>query len=89
VGDFADDFVKFQNEHPGFVLHSQFEDTAVVIMQTRYMAASLIKDYSDEEPVYKIISDVAHGYWMDHKKLLIFSSPELECWVPGLMSLTY
>ncbi|KAG0691978.1 hypothetical protein DFH29DRAFT_1074083 [Suillus ampliporus] len=78
-----------ENAHPGFVLHSQFEDIAVVVMQTRYMAASLIKDCCDEEAVNGIVSDAAHGYWMDHKKLLIFSStfsPELECWVPGLMT---
>jgi len=44
VGEFADDSIKLQNEHSGFILHSQFEDIAVVIMQTGSMAAPLIKD---------------------------------------------
>ncbi|KAF8833135.1 hypothetical protein BDN67DRAFT_1006384 [Paxillus ammoniavirescens] len=80
-GEFADDFANFQNDHPDFIVHHTFGVVSVVVMQTPYMASTMIKDFIDNEAVNGIVSDVAHGFWKDSKNLLIFSStfsPDLE-----------
>lgn len=88
-GKFEDDFAKFENDHPDFIVYSQFGAVSVVIMQTPFMASTLIKDFIDNEAINGIVSDAAHGFWKEAKNLLIFSStfsPTLERWVPALMT---
>ncbi|KIJ13900.1 hypothetical protein PAXINDRAFT_13225 [Paxillus involutus ATCC 200175] len=88
-GKFEDNFAKFENDHPDFIVYSQFGAVSVVIMQTPFMASTLIKDFIDNEAINGIVSDAAHGFWKEAKNLLIFSStfsPTLERWVPALMT---
>jgi hypothetical protein len=87
--DFVAKFSTFEEEFPGFVVFSQFGSVTVIIMQTRYMASKLLKDRIDSDAVNGIVSDAAHGYWLDPTTLLIISSVfgiELYRWIPGIMT---
>lgn len=87
--DFVAIFATFEREFPGFVVFSQFYWVTVIIMQTRYMASKLLKDRIDSDAVNGIISEAAHGYFLDPTTLLIISSVfgiELYRWIPGIMT---
>lgn len=89
--DFVAKFAAFEEEHPGFVIFSRFGPVTVIVMQTRYMVSKLLKDRIDGEAVNGIVSDAAHGYWLDPTDLLILSSvygSDLHCWIPGIMTYT-
>lgn len=88
---FVAEFAKFTEDRPGFVIYSQLGTVTVVSLQTPFMAARLVKNTRLEGPVNGIVSDAAHGWWLQTTSLLIVSScysPELLCWVPGLFSYT-
>ncbi|KAJ7078164.1 hypothetical protein B0H15DRAFT_1001560, partial [Mycena belliarum] len=90
--NFSRQFAKFQEEHPGFIREAQFGKIGIIVMQTPFMAASLVKATIGDEAINGIVSDAAHGVWKVKNDLLVVSStfePEaLKCWVPGLMSWT-
>lgn len=86
---FIRQFADFQNEHPGFVVHSTVGLITTIVMQTRYMASNLVNDQLNDQAVNGIVTDAAHGYWNDPKALLLISSVysfALNCWVPALIS---
>ncbi|KAJ6523273.1 hypothetical protein DFH09DRAFT_1420994, partial [Mycena vulgaris] len=89
--NFIKEFAKFEAANPGFIRTSQFGLVSVIVMQTSFMAARLIKSSSvDAEAVNGIVSDAAHGVWRERNSLLIVSSTyepvQLKCWVPGIVS---
>ncbi|KAJ7763332.1 hypothetical protein B0H16DRAFT_1254115, partial [Mycena metata] len=88
--NFAEEFTAFKEKYPNFICDAQFGDVTVIVMQTPFMAAKLVKSSVDREAVNGIVSDAAHRVWMDYNSLLIVSSTfeptRLRCWVPGLMS---
>jgi hypothetical protein len=89
---FIAEFAKFCEDHPGFIISSQFNTATVVSMQSKLMASQLIKDAilpDQSEALNGLISDAAHGFWLERNYLLIVSlvySPLLHCWVPGIFS---
>jgi hypothetical protein len=54
-------------------------------MQTRYMASKLLKDRIDSDAVNGIVSDAAHGYWLDPTTLLIISSVSPLSFIAGYL----
>lgn len=87
--NFIRQFSEFQGAHPGFVVHSTIGLVTVIVMQTRFMASNLVNDQLNNQAVNGIVSDAAHGYWIDSKSLLIISSVygfTLHCWIPALIS---
>ncbi|KAH7907178.1 hypothetical protein BJ138DRAFT_1014934 [Hygrophoropsis aurantiaca] len=89
--EWQDTFAQFKADHDDWVVYDQFGPVSVIVMQTPFMASSVVKDYISSDAVNGIVSDAAHGYWKDTKNLLIISStynPQLQCWVPGIMTYT-
>lgn len=87
--DFIAKFAKLERDYPGFIKFSQFGLVTVIVMQTCYMASKLIKDQVENDAVNGIVSDGAHGYFLDPKAQLLISSVygvDLHCWVPALMT---
>lgn len=74
----------------GFIKRCVVGKVVVICMQTATMISELVKDrIIEDEAVNGIVSDAAHGFWLDRSNLLIVSSaysPTLQCWVPALMS---
>lgn len=74
----------------GFVKRCVVGKVVVICMQTATMISELVKaSVIQEEAVNGIVSDAAHGFWLDRNNVLIVSSgysPALRCWVPALMS---
>ncbi|KAJ7753231.1 hypothetical protein B0H16DRAFT_1835398 [Mycena metata] len=89
--DFAQ-FAQFELENPGFVIFSQFGAVTVIVMQTQFMVSQLVKNHIiSRDAINGIVSDGAHGYFLEHNALLLMSSSYclgLDCWVPGIMSYT-
>ncbi|OBZ74708.1 hypothetical protein A0H81_05700 [Grifola frondosa] len=86
---FIADFAEFCKEHPSFVIYSQLAAVTVISMQTSLMRAQMVKDSIIGESINGLVSDAAHGFWQEHKALLIITSsyaPDLQSWMPGLMS---
>ncbi|KAJ7474341.1 hypothetical protein FB451DRAFT_1467183 [Mycena latifolia] len=87
--DFAE-FAEFEKAHPGFVISSQFGAVTVISMQTPFMASQLVKNHIiQRDAINGIVSDGAHGYFLEHKAILLMSSSyclDLDGWVPGIMS---
>ncbi|KAF7372007.1 hypothetical protein MVEN_00058900 [Mycena venus] len=88
---FLKEFAKFEASNPNFIRTAQFGQVAVIVMQTPFMASTLIKSIAvDTEAVNGIVSDGAHGFWREYNDILMISSTyepiNLKCWVPGLFS---
>ncbi|KAH7919295.1 hypothetical protein BV22DRAFT_1051142 [Leucogyrophana mollusca] len=91
VQEWNEAFKVFKLKHKNWIVYSQVDDgeAGVVVMQTPFMASSLVKDHVGIDAVNGIVSDAAHRFWKNKKNLLIISStysPQLRCWVPGLMT---
>ncbi|KAF9468215.1 hypothetical protein BDZ94DRAFT_1184677 [Collybia nuda] len=87
--EFVDEFKRFEETYPGFVIYSSFGSVTIVALQTRFMRSQLVKEHIVEDAVNGIVSDAAHGFWRDKTNLLIISSTyctTLNCWVPGIMT---
>ncbi|KAJ7710399.1 hypothetical protein B0H17DRAFT_891139, partial [Mycena rosella] len=84
------EFAQFEKDFPGFVIFSQFGAVTVIVMQTPFMVSQLVKNHVIlRDAVNGIVSDGAHGYFMERTALLLMSSSycvDLDCWVPGIMS---
>ncbi|KAJ7679984.1 hypothetical protein B0H17DRAFT_943664 [Mycena rosella] len=84
------EFAQFEKDFPGFVIFSQFGAVRVIVMQTPFMVSQLVKNHVIlRDAVNGIVSDGAHGYFMERTALLLMSSSycvDLDCWVPGIMS---
>jgi hypothetical protein len=64
VGDnFLDQLAAFDQQHPGFLLHSQVGTVTVLVLQSVWMSYQLLKDTVLHELVDGLVSDAAHGYW--------------------------
>ncbi|KAJ6457808.1 hypothetical protein C8R47DRAFT_1203316 [Mycena vitilis] len=89
--DFAE-FAQFERDNPGFIIFSQFGTVTVIVMQTPFMVSQLVKNHIIlRDAINGIVSDGAHGYFIEHNALLLMSSSyclDLDCWVPGIMSYT-
>ncbi|KAJ6461966.1 hypothetical protein DFH09DRAFT_1114122 [Mycena vulgaris] len=85
-------FAQFEKDSPGFVIFSQFGEVTIIVMQTPFMLAQLFKtQVIRRDAINGIVSDGAHGYFIEHAALLLMSSAyclDLDCWVPGIMSYT-
>ena len=82
-------YAQFCADHPNFVINSHVSDCIVLSMQSSVLAGQFVKEIIPDEAINGIVSDAAHGYWLDKNSLLIISStysPILECWVPGVFS---
>ncbi|KAH7907135.1 hypothetical protein BJ138DRAFT_1215655, partial [Hygrophoropsis aurantiaca] len=82
-------FNEFTKQNSNFILYHQFGDLSAVVMQTPFMASTLVKDHISRDAVNGVVTDAAHGFWKEHNDLLIISStynPSLSCWVPALMT---
>ena len=86
---FIEKFTAFWNEHPGFLIRSIMGDIVVLSMQSQVLAGDFLKELIPNEAINGIVSDAAHGYWLDNNALLIVSStysPVLSAWVPGVFT---
>ncbi len=83
------EFTEFCGEED-FVKTSTLGEVTVISMQTPTMVAELVKEFTiKQEPVNGIVSDAAHGFWLERNHLLIISSfysCTLKAWMPALMS---
>ncbi|KAJ7101594.1 hypothetical protein C8R43DRAFT_1167387 [Mycena crocata] len=89
--DFAE-YAQFEKENPDFIIYSQFGANTVVVMQTPFMLAQLVKTQVIlRDAINGIVSDGAHSYFIDRNALLLMSSAyclDIDGWVPGIMSYT-
>lgn len=89
-----DEFIAFCQENKGFVVQSVTgPDVVVISMQQPLMLAELVKEtrVTSDDPVNGIVSDAAHGFWLQRNCLLVISSGyshSLHCWIPGILSYT-
>jgi hypothetical protein len=86
---FLAEFAKFASDHPGFVIYSQMGEVTVIVMQSAFMASQLVKNGILEGAVNGLISDAAHGFWLNRNSILIVTSchsPQLFCWVPVIFT---
>ncbi|KAF8176212.1 hypothetical protein K438DRAFT_1510990, partial [Mycena galopus ATCC 62051] len=85
-------FAQFERENPGFIIFSQFGAVTIIVMQTPFMASQLVKNHIIlRDAINGIVSDGAHGFFIEHNALLLTSSAyclPLDCWVPGVLSYT-
>ena len=89
--DFITTFAKFTSEHPDFVLSEVIGSVTVVALQSPFMASQLVREEKLDLPINGFVNDAAHGWWKERNHLLMITSvysPELACWIPGLMSFT-
>ncbi|KAJ7856365.1 hypothetical protein B0H14DRAFT_3136075 [Mycena olivaceomarginata] len=67
---FLSEFAKIEASNPNFICSSQFGLVSVIVMQTPFLASRLIKAISvDTEAVNGIVSDAAHGFWADPRRM--------------------
>ena len=55
------------------------------------MASQLVHEEKIDLPINGFVNDAAHGWWKEWNHLLMITSvysPELVCWILGLMSFT-
>jgi hypothetical protein len=55
------------------------------------MASQLVREEKLDLPINGFVNDAAHGWWKERNYLLMITSvysPELACWIPGVMSFT-
>ena len=57
-------FAKFSTEHPGFVIYSQLDAVTVISVQSSLMRSQLVKERLLEGPINGLVSDAAHGWWL-------------------------
>ena len=89
--DFIASFAKFITEHAEFVLSEVFGPVTVIALQSPFMASQLVHGEKLDQPINGLVNDAAHGWWKERNYLLMITSvysPELACWIPGLMSFT-
>jgi hypothetical protein len=89
--DFIASFAKFTTEHADFVLLEIIGSVTVVALQSPFMASQLVREEKLDLPINGFVNDAAHGWWKERNYLLMITSvysPELACWIPGLMSFT-
>jgi len=92
TGDlFIATFADFDMKHPGFLVSEVFGSITVISFQTPFMLSRLVHEYIDDDAVNGLVNDAAHGWWKEANLLLMITSvysPDLNCWVPGLLSYT-
>ncbi|KAJ7436921.1 hypothetical protein FB451DRAFT_1061373, partial [Mycena latifolia] len=85
-----EEFAQFEKDYPGFVVFSQFGAVTVIVMQTPFMVRQLTKSHMIlRDAINGIVSDGAHGFFLDRTALLLMSSAyclDIDCWVPGIMT---
>jgi hypothetical protein len=89
--DFIASFAKFTTEHPDFVLSETIGSVTVIALQSPFMASQLVREEKLDLPINGYVNDAAHGWWKERNHLLMNTSvysPELTCWIPGIMSFT-
>ena len=89
--DFIESFSKFTTENPDFVLLENIGSVTVIALQSPFMASQLVREEKLDLPINGFVNDAAHGWWKERNHLLMITSvysPELACWIPGLMSFT-
>jgi hypothetical protein len=89
--NFIASFAKFTSEYPEFILAERMGSITVISLQSPFMATQLVKEEKLGLPVNGLVNDAAHGWWKERNYLLMITSvysPELACWIPGLMSFT-
>jgi len=89
--NFIATFAKFTSEYPNFVLAEVFGPVTVISLQSPFMVSQLVRDEKVDSSVNGLVNDAAHGWWKEKNSLLMITSvysPELSCWIPGLMSYT-
>lgn len=89
--DFIASFAKFTTEHPDFVLSETIGSVTVIALQSPFMASQLVREEKLDLPINGYVNDAAHGWWKERNHLLMITSvysPELACWIPGIMSFT-
>ncbi|KAF8160154.1 hypothetical protein BJ912DRAFT_936174 [Pholiota molesta] len=88
---FIEEFVKFMDEYPGFVIYSTLGTVTVFSVQTNFMRSILVKDTKLDDSINGTVNDAAHGWWKERNSLLMITSaysPALLRWVPGVLSFT-
>lgn len=86
---FLKEFALFESENPGLVILSQMGAVTVIALQSKFMASQILRKDSDHEAINGLVSDAAHGFWLDHNAILILSSTYcdvLHCWTPSICS---
>ena len=89
--DFIASFAKFTNDHPDFVLLEIMGSVTVIALQSPFMSSQLVQEEKLDLPINGLVNNAAHRWWKEHNHLLMITSvysPELSCWIPGLMSFT-
>ena len=89
--DFIAAFAKFTTEHADFVLLENIGSITVVALQSPFMVSQLVREEKLDLPINGFVNDAAHGWWKERNHLLMITSvysPELACWIPGVMSFT-
>ena len=89
--DFIASFARFTTEHAEFVLLEIIGSVTVIALQSPFMASQLVREEKLDLPINGFVNDAAHGWWKERNYLLMITSvysPELACWIPGVMSFT-
>ena len=84
-------FAKFSADHPSFVIYLQLNAVTVISVQSTLMRHQMVKEWLLDEPINRLVSDAAHGWWKKQTSLLVVSSiycPDLLCWAPRVLSYT-
>ena len=84
-------FAAFDTNHPGFLVSEVFGSVTVISFQTPFMLSRLVHEYIVDDAVNGLVNDAAHSWWKEANSLLMITSvysPDLNCWVPGLLSYT-
>ena len=89
--EFIASFARFTTEHADFVVLETMGSVTVIALQSPFMASQLVREEKLDLPINGFVNDAAHGWWKERNYLLMITSvysPELACWIPGLMSFT-
>ena len=89
--DFIASFANLTTEHADFVLLEIIGSVTVIALQSPFMASQLVREEKLDLPINGFVNDAAHGWWKERNHLLMITSvysPEVACWIPGLMSFT-
>ncbi|KIK53811.1 hypothetical protein GYMLUDRAFT_249999 [Collybiopsis luxurians FD-317 M1] len=85
-----DFFSAWQQQHPGVVRTCITNDkVSVLSIQTEWMRDRMLPDTVTAGPLNGMVSDGAHGYWIDSSLVLIITSTfseKLKVWVPNLFT---
>ncbi|KIK49929.1 hypothetical protein GYMLUDRAFT_253429, partial [Collybiopsis luxurians FD-317 M1] len=87
---FLQQFSVWQQQHPGVVRTCITNDkVSVLSIQTEWMRDRMLPDTVTAGPLNGMVSDGAHGYWIDSSLVLIITSTfseKLKVWVPNLFT---